>query len=352
MLFLKTVPVLLTVLLLTFISGLSAQNPVPCGPGGPFFASECATACVSCQVDGLTGINNDFASNGNVICGQIVPHNDVWLAFIAGSTSLTINVQTANCQNGDGLQIAFFEDCNAIDALACNPGSGGGAGSDLFLNYDQFVPGQVYYLMLDGFTGDVCDFTIQVTQGQVGTTGSQDLTGPLSGPGEVCPGDTVQYSIPTTAGIGYYVWTAPDGALINGLPSPVAVSVDTAVTVIWGATAGPVCVQSGNACSPGDTLCLPVAMTSGDLIQLPPATACAGEPYVLPWGDSVTVTGTYQHAYPMPGACDSIVRVEVYFPGPLGVNLGLINLCPGECFTVCDSTFCAPGTYAYGCQSV
>lgn len=147
---------------LLFITQTFAQ--APCTSSTPP-ASECANTCIYCDLDGATGTNNGAPSGGNTVCGAIAVHNPQWWGFQAGSTSMTINVATSNCQNGDGLQVAIFEDCSGVDAVACNPGTPGGGSLQLVVNYQAFIPGKNYFLMIDGWTGDVCDYEILVMEG-------------------------------------------------------------------------------------------------------------------------------------------------------------------------------------------
>jgi len=135
-----------------------AQNSPACPFPPPPGAEDCFSTCVYCDLDGYTGINNGTPSTGQTICGAIAIHNDQWFGFNAGSCSITFNLFASNCQNGDGLQIALFGDCNDFDAIACNPGAPGSAHTDLSLSYDDFNVWQTYSLMIDGWTGEVCDF--------------------------------------------------------------------------------------------------------------------------------------------------------------------------------------------------
>lgn len=122
----------------------------------------------------------------NLICGQIVIHNDQWLGFVAVSQSMSIEVTSSNCVLGEGIQIAFFNACNAPDALVCNPGIVNGEGIPLDLTYNNFTPGQTYYLMIDGSFGDVCDFNVDITSGTV-TPPAPDIASQPVGPTQLCP---------------------------------------------------------------------------------------------------------------------------------------------------------------------
>ena len=115
--------------MLLFGLTLSAQiNTPPCPDPPPPGANSCPQTCVYCDFDGYMGANNGSPSGGDVVCGAISLHNDQWFGFIAGTTDITIDILNSNCQTGDGLQAAFFADCDD-DAIVCNPGFGGGGGT-------------------------------------------------------------------------------------------------------------------------------------------------------------------------------------------------------------------------------
>ncbi len=175
---------------------VTPQCPTPPPPG----AESCPATCVYCDFDGYMGINNGTPSGGNTVCGQIAIHNDQWFGFVAGTETITIDILTSNCVNGDGLQSAFFAACDE-DAIVCNPGTGGGGGIPLTLSYSGFVPGQTYYLMIDGWTGDVCNYEIDVTEGSITPPPPGPATAP-PGPHNVCPG--------AQSPILWMKWSMPD----------------------------------------------------------------------------------------------------------------------------------------------
>jgi hypothetical protein len=315
-------------------------------------ATGCASACVSCTgIDGYTGTNNGAPSGGNAICGQISIHNDQWIGFTAGTEAITVNVAATNCQQGDGLQIAFFENCTD-DAIVCNPGGPGSADQPLELSYTSFIPGHTYYLMIDGWVGDVCDYQIQVLNG---STAAPDL-GPIaaqpSGPSAVCQGGTATYELPEVIGASYYLWTAPAGSSINGQGNT-AYSSSNIAEITFGPNSGNVCVTAGSACkSTSNIACLPVSTFLSQPTILPKAIVCFNElPYTLPWGDSIYSGGYYQKTFTSVGGCDSIVSQEVKVLSPIVTDLPSAILCSGESVQVCGTSYSASGNYSVICQS-
>ena len=65
-----------------------AQVTPPCPNPPPAGGTSCNSTCVYCDFNGYSGTSGGTASTSNVICGQIVVHNDQWLGFIANSPSI------------------------------------------------------------------------------------------------------------------------------------------------------------------------------------------------------------------------------------------------------------------------
>ncbi|HOY04530.1 MAG TPA: hypothetical protein PLO67_03945 [Saprospiraceae bacterium] len=323
-------------------------NPPP--PGG----SACNTTCVYCDFDDYSGTSGGTPSSNMLVCGQIVIHNDQWLGFVATSTSMEIVTTTSNCAQGEGVQVAFFDACNATDAVACNPGIDNGAGIPLVLSYDQFVPGQTYYLMIDGSFGDVCDFTVDITQGSV-TPPPPGIPDQPTGPTELCPGATAVYTIPPVDGTAWYRWTGPAGSRINGTNSntlQVPAPQGTTVTITFGNTPlnGNVCVGAGNACFAPNTACLPVHLTLLAPTIKPDLILCYEDrvftnpesPYTttsLPVG----ITNLTAHYLSYLG-CDSTVRQKITVLPQNIKNLGTKYICQGTCFVLNGTSYCNQGT--------
>jgi hypothetical protein len=332
---------------------IKAQVAPPCPNPPPPGAEACNTACVYCNFDGYMGINNGSPSGGNTVCGQIAIHNDQWFGFVAGTDCITINIATSNCQNGDGLQAAFFENCQD-DAIVCNPGGGGNGGGQLELNYCSFVPGQTYFLMIDGWVGDICNYEIQVLDGSVSAPPVAPAPAPI-GPKVVCPGAVVEYHIPDVPGAGAYTWTTPAGSSINGgsnnqtIPAPDG----TTITVTYGTQGGQVCVRTGNACSPPTPpACITVVNQPIPPTILPKVNVCNDElPYELPWGDLVNATGTYSHTVQSYLGCDSMLKKTITVVPPKFTNLAPVTMCAGGSITICGEIYDSPGNYSAVCEN-
>ncbi|MEN9330947.1 MAG: hypothetical protein RLZZ94_37, partial [Bacteroidota bacterium] len=81
-------------------------------------------------------------------------------------------------------------------------------------------------------------------------------------------------------------------------------------------------------------------------------TAANCDSYTLPWGQTVTSTGTYSHTYTNYQGCDSIVNYDVTIT-PSTSNTTSINSCGAYTWSVNNTTYTASGTYSVitGCHT-
>ena len=113
------------------------------------------------------------------------------------------------------------------------------------------------------FGGDVC-VTIDNDCGAAETCfpvtlGTLPAAPTVSGPDEVCPGETVTYTTPNDAAVTNYNWTVPACATID------AGQGTNSITVTWDAActaAGNVCVEVSNDCGGANSDCSPVSIGS------------------------------------------------------------------------------------------
>ncbi len=336
-------------LLLIFQKKTDAQITPSCAVPPPPGAESCATTCVYCDFNGYTGSNSGTASGGNTVCGEIFLHNDQWFGFVAGTPCITINVATSNCEDGNGLQAAFFSSCSE-DALVCNPGQSSGEGLPLTLEYCGFEPGNTYYLMVDGWAGDVCTYTIEVTEGSI-TPPPPGLPQTIEGPAKVCPGATVVYSIPEVDNASFYHWKAPAGSSINGAGNDLNVPAPggAQVTITFGAATGQVCVGAANACSPENRICLNIENKPISATLRPKLEVCF-EDKPFEWDEApftvLNTPGTYtltSSPYDSYLGCDSTVKQTIVIKQQIKTNIGVQNICEGSCFVFNGNKYCQTG---------
>ena len=136
-------------------------------PGFPQSGNTCPQAPILCEnLNGYCNtINNNNQQQPFPGCPANVLNNDEWFAFYAGTTQISIQITPSNCQSGgqQGLQGAIYQGCGppwvAMD-LQCPCST-----APFTLESSNFVIGQIYWIVLDGCGGNVCDYSVQVTSG-------------------------------------------------------------------------------------------------------------------------------------------------------------------------------------------
>ncbi len=358
---------LLTCLFFLSLSlGLNAQIPPACFPPNSPPADDCDDACIYCNFNGILSQTTGYAPGGvPFFCGSI--ENDQWLGFIAGCTSATFSVTPSNCTDGNGCQIALYGGCGE-NFIACNGGCSGCGTTQQNITVNNMLVGTNYYLLIDGWAGDNCNFQISVTPANCVSAPQVGPTGAMTGPTTMCPNGHGTYCVPPVTGAGGYLWTIPADAEINGEPGPGPIALDApdgrCVTITFGPSTGPkqVCVKPANSCFQGTQICKTVNVQPLVPTQLPPAIVCfeQADLYNLPWGDPINTTpGTqnYQTTITTATGCDSVVKKTVTVKPPLLTTLPPKVICQGDCVTVGGQQFCDSGNQSVtvntyqGCDS-
>ena len=351
---------LLLVLLTIGTISFAQQHPV-CDI--PRAEETCDLACINCNFGGAGGSTGGFAADGAPgFCSGI--QNDQWYGFIAGaSVNVTFTLSPSNCTNNDGVQIALYADCSG-GPLACD-GGGTGQGNTPSSITAALTEGQTYFLIIDGFGGDDCNFTLSASPSSAVRPPNVRASGPIIGPSKLCPGATVTYTITPAQGAQFYTWTIPADATINGQPGPGPITFEgaegTNVEITFGNSGGSLSVLPSNACRLGSPRVKAVTVAPIPPVILPSINVCLNEfPYQLPWGDDANNPGTFNTVIVTPGGCDSSVTVTLVprpsFNGPVVPKF----VCASDpCINVCGDQFCAPTevsanckTFKWGCDSI
>ena len=204
---------------------LCVSSPPVCS-SNPAANDKCDNATLICNLNGYCGntnkcpttvINNCYLDdkpgnlmtiiNGSPGNSGVSIENNSWLAFTAASTSASFTVYVSGC-SGSGIQLGVF------DATNCNNFS---LRSTFFNGYDEpfvvtannLVPGNKYLIMIDGSSGDVCQYKIAAAYGFSTSTAGPDQT--------VCSGSnvTLQASGPVGATYKWYKGTTATGTSIG-----------------------------------------------------------------------------------------------------------------------------------------
>ena len=192
---------------LSFWSGPVRFNTLFPGCNGSTPAgNECAIAPPVCNLNGYCGntsgtyTDNSWGALDTAFCGSI--DNNSFLTFQAASTSISLAVNVGNCTNGSGIQFMVFTTptCGSgpVTDLGCYFEMDPGVNN---LTFTNLVPGQNYFLMIDGFAGAICDYSVTVTSG--GSTTTNVGLAPQNP--TMCMGQTL--TLNATGGNGVYNWS-------------------------------------------------------------------------------------------------------------------------------------------------
>jgi gliding motility-associated-like protein len=327
-------------LLCAFLACLAAPRlvaqPQPCTPPASM-TSFCSDACIICDINGFTGINDDQQQ------GQAPPgfctsqvHHMQWIGFIAGSTSLTLKIDVFNCQQGDGLELGLYKaiDCQNFQKISnCDTDVPNNTSVTLQTNV-PLVIGQYYFLVMDGSADDVCNYTVKVISGTTEVS-PLDGSGPLTGDETVCVGTSTKYTVDVPKGAARFEW------FLDG--TKIAAGIDSTVNVNWVSPgAHQLCVIASNTCDTASPTCMnifakyvPPLLITGEI--------CPNECYT--YADTVLCQpGQYNFLYKSVDGCDSLVQVKITQLSNVQTNLDLF-ICDGDTLQVGNSAYTQSGQY-------
>jgi hypothetical protein len=332
-------------------SEIDAQcSSVPCYTTPPpgTCAEEAYIICDPCLLNGYTG-STFSGSNAcdwpGPFCGTI--ENNQWFAFMAPpSGNVSFNFNVFNCVQQQGIQAEIYStnSCNEFVSVS-NCWSPGGA-SPGTVSASGLSPYGIYYLMIDGFAGDVCSFTITTSSCMVPPTPTPIS---ISGPTEVCPGTTSTYTVLASSG-AVHTWSVTPssiGSIISSNPGGT-------VNINWNTPGiAQVCVTASNPCfNFTASVCKAVTSQSIPFTQEAPINICAGECALCagtqfcestpPNGTPVTLT-SWQ-------GCDSVVICRVSVT-PVNSTSFQATYCAPYNFNLCGVNYTSSGIVSRTCTN-
>lgn len=254
-------------------------NPMACASTPA--SDECVNSPLICDLNGYCGNTSGSYTSGNTsglgnFCGSI--ENNSWLSFVASGTSASLTFNSGGCQdNSSGIQAVIYasSNCTSFTEVSNCISQGNGSGSFTLTTNVNLVPGQTYYVMIDGFAGNVCSYTVAA---QAGVALGQQITGPS----QVCPGYSATLGSSSTA--SSYAWTStPPGTY----PNTQTISITPTITTTYTLTLGP------SACTPTGAVVVKTVTVTNTLNPpniTAPSPICMGSNITL---SSLTNGGTY-----------------------------------------------------------
>lgn len=145
----------------------------PCAPActiNPAASDVCGSATnLGGPIDSVCGVTHpdpvyNAESPGNLgsnFCGSI--ENNSWYRFTATQTTMNFNVQVSNCAQQLGIQAQIFSTPNCTNFTPVSTCYNPGGPWNGVMSASGLTIGGTYYLMVDGFAGDECDYLITVS---------------------------------------------------------------------------------------------------------------------------------------------------------------------------------------------
>jgi len=324
-------------ILSSFLYINSFAQPAPCG-ADPAMTSTCLDACVICDIDGFTG-RNDLSTQGQGFDGFCTTQFNLmsYIAFIAGTEDLEIEVTVTNCEFPNlGLEVGLFEsfDCQTFEPVSFCDTDVEPNTTVSFTNTVPLVVGQHYYLVMDGSNGTICDWTFNVISGST-AVGNLTTSGVISGNAETCPNFPTTYSTTGDVGAALFFWT------IDGIEQPVTTQ---AVDLTFPADGTyEVCVIAANVCDQAMPTCTTVEVVTPmvlDLVEI----ICDNDCYEVA-GQTICETGIYDFVVPLPNGCDSLIFLDLTVLPQAQESID-INLCVGEEWLIGNTPYSTTGIFA------
>jgi hypothetical protein len=260
----------------------------PCATSIPA-ANTCDNATSICDFNGYCGNTsssytvNSWGSLTNAFCGSI--ENNSFFSFVANATTVSLDVWVSNCTNNDGVQFMIFSstgNCSGtVTSYICENQMSPGYTSVIT---SGLTIGNTYYLMVDGFAGDICDYVI----GADSTSGILLPVTLNTNAVTICSGEST--TLTASGGDGTYTWSPSIGLnSTNGTSVIASPNITTTYTVSS---------FSGNlACPTASTEQVTVNVTSLTPSFYPDGPYCFGEIVpVLPTTSINGVTGVWSPA--------------------------------------------------------
>lgn len=131
--------------------------------------------------------------------------NNLFIKFIASASKAAFNIWVQNCNSNMGIQILFFSTTScgsgAVDSHGCYPQIFPTVAYPYFIEAKNLIPGNEYYIMFDGFSGDVCNYTIEPVSGV-------NVLSIKASPKTVCKGQPIK--LDASGSTGTYTWSGPN----------------------------------------------------------------------------------------------------------------------------------------------
>jgi len=256
--------------------------------------------------------------------------NNIFFAFTATSSSVSFDIAVSNCASGNGLQAAILSspDCITFNFVSDCVGNINQGTSALLVNNVPLTPGEVYFIMIDGQAGAICDFSI-----------NGGLPSEPAGQ-SVCIGANPVGVYTNTANATWTIDPPTAGNFLGPFNGVNNVSIEWTVPGVH-----EVCATT---CPGSLPVCIQVTVGQVANVTVGPTIICEGD--LLSCGGSVyTQTGVYTNTLIGPDGCDSIVTCIVEAVPIQNMPPQFVAICEQDQFEICGVPYSSTGSFSETC---
>ena len=235
----------------------------PCNSASAPSDEACNAPFVDLSQTFIGSTDCNYTVNGDgpdAFCGS--SENDSWLQFTAADDTVILDWDVSNCSDGNGVQLAVFSGiCSNEDAMVDLECESPAIGTGTF-TIDNLTIGSNYFIYIDGYAGDECDYS-WTPQGGVAITPPNDTIGnaTLIDCGSTDTSNNILASnidAPAicgglTPGTGVWYKYVGDGSDVTVSTDNPGTNFDTQIFVYSGAPGSLNCIGSDNNSGTGTT---------------------------------------------------------------------------------------------------
>ncbi len=346
---------------------------------------DCNSAIFLCGdvFDGYCGTLPDMPTDTSMgshpedLCNNAGDIDNIqWYSFIPCESSIEIDIVPGSCvSNGFplfGLQTGIYEDCTFGNPLFCYSAPGV---SPINIALNDLVPGNIYYLFVDGYAGSICDYKFEVISGIDTSTPEQpeDVNVSIDATQTViCKGDQIKasFAVPDLNIGGFSCgditgedleYVACFEWVVTGTPADASIALADAYDIIGdgnsscteiifynegeyqvttNAEFNPAVFGGMNSCTVADVIFEPITISVEDRVLevLPQITQCEGTEYT--YCDS---TYTADAVVQCEVGCTTFIQSIVFTSSSIQ-DIGTFFICAEDCYEFDGQQYCNAGS--------
>lgn len=313
-------------------------------PYTPNDGKVCDSAEFFCDLEELNGYKLKMFDFPNPtapspFCSSIggAPNNSIWLKFVPGSDTVNLNIIPTNCTlvgGLSGIKAAIYSgSCDSLKEVVCQISC---PANVINLNNNEFIPGNEYWIVLDGCNGSVCDIQFELLSGT--SFIPKDSLGEIISQDSVCLNSLVNFYIKPSKVYYDYKWKVDNEIIPPQTPN------GTDLNYYFTSTGNKkICVNTEIDCIEGSfnlkEICKNVNVSNPNPPTLLNYAVCEGQ--TVNYEGKYYKPGIYNFNYNNGKLCDSLVILNInQYPKSL-TNLGtIVQKCANDCITIGDKVFC------------